>query len=220
MRGILKKRKKKKFRMAFNGQAGQDAFVLWCLQGKRNGIFVEIGSNHPIKINNSYLLEKDYGWRGLMIEYDAKYLPLYREHRSNSAHKIQNAVTIDYIKLFEELEFPKQLDYLQIDLEVDQGTTIQTLEKLKAVMDLGYTFSVITFEHDIYRGDHHSTRAKSRSIFESYGYVRVCSDVKDSGNAFEDWYIHPSVVDLSSRDIQIPLESMEWTDILKKFKIV
>jgi hypothetical protein len=206
--------------MTFNGQAGQDAFVLWCLQGKRNGVFVEIGSNHPIEINNSYLLEKEYGWRGVMIEYQERYLPLYEEYRPKSAYRIKNAVTIDYVELFKELNFPKQLDYLQIDLEVSHGTTIQTLEKLKAAMDLGYTFGVVTFEHDIYDGDKYDTRARSRSIFESYGYLRVCSDVKNCGNAFEDWYIHPSIVDLSRRGLHIPYESMEWTDILKALKIL
>ena len=53
----------------FNGQSGQDIFVQWALQEKRGGTFLEIGSNDPIQINNSYVLEKDYGWRGIMVEY-------------------------------------------------------------------------------------------------------------------------------------------------------
>lgn len=42
----------------FNGQAEQDKFVLNILKNKKKGFFLEIGSNHPIKINNSYILEK------------------------------------------------------------------------------------------------------------------------------------------------------------------
>ena len=38
------------------GQAEQDKFVLNVLNNKKNGYFLEIGSNHPININNSYLL--------------------------------------------------------------------------------------------------------------------------------------------------------------------
>ena len=44
----------------FKGQAEQDKFVLNMLKNKKNGFFLEIGSNHPININNSYILEKNY----------------------------------------------------------------------------------------------------------------------------------------------------------------
>ena len=54
----------------FNGQAGQDKFVINILKEKCNGFFLEIGSNDPIEINNSYILEKKYNWKGIMIEYD------------------------------------------------------------------------------------------------------------------------------------------------------
>ena len=37
-------------------QAEQDKFVLQVLKEKKNGYFLEIGSNHPVNINNSYIL--------------------------------------------------------------------------------------------------------------------------------------------------------------------
>jgi len=40
-------------------QASQDLFVKYLTNEKRNGYFVEIGSNHPIAINNTILLEKN-----------------------------------------------------------------------------------------------------------------------------------------------------------------
>jgi hypothetical protein len=45
----------------FRGQSNQDRFVLNVLKEKKDGYFLEIGSNHPININNSYLLETNYG---------------------------------------------------------------------------------------------------------------------------------------------------------------
>ena len=39
-------------------QALQDLFVSIILNNKYNGYFLEIGSNHPIIGNNSFLLEK------------------------------------------------------------------------------------------------------------------------------------------------------------------
>jgi len=182
----------------FRGQAQQDRFVTTIMKQKQNGFFVEIGSNHPIDINNSYLLEKTYNWRGIMIEYESKYLPSYKQHRPNSIHVIQNANTIDYKNLFQTNNVPLQMDYLQIDLEADNGSTIQTLETLNnEVLDM-YTFATVTFEHDIYRGDFYNTRMRSRQILEERGYVCVFKDIhnKEPKYVYEDWYVHPSLVDM------------------------
>ena len=80
------------------GQANQDKFVLNILKEKKNGYFLEIGSNHPININNTYLLETKYDWKGIMVEYQSEYLPMYKEHRPNSIHIINDARTVDYKK--------------------------------------------------------------------------------------------------------------------------
>ena len=51
-------------------QSMQDIFVLSMLDGKKNGVYVEIGADKPKIINNSYLLEKRFGWRGVSFELD------------------------------------------------------------------------------------------------------------------------------------------------------
>jgi len=133
-----------------------------------------------------------------MIEYDAEFLPLYVEKRPNSVHVISDATKIDYAALFTANNAPIQMDYLQIDLEVENGSTIATLEKLnKDVLDT-YTFATVTFEHDIYRGDFFDTRMRSREIFASRGYVHVFTDIHNRtiDYPYEDWYVHPSLVDM------------------------
>ena len=57
----------------YHSQVGQDKFVINALKFKTNGFFFEFGSQDPIKINNSYTLEKDFGWTGVMFEWDEKY---------------------------------------------------------------------------------------------------------------------------------------------------
>jgi len=83
------------------GQANQDKFVLNVLKEKRNGYFLEIGSNDPIDINNTYTLEKNYSWKGIMVEYDGSFLDLYKEHRPDSIHIINDATQVDYKNIFE-----------------------------------------------------------------------------------------------------------------------
>ena len=49
-------------------QIYQDIFVLYTLNWKRNGFFVEFGATNGFDLSNSYLLEKDFGWKGILCE--------------------------------------------------------------------------------------------------------------------------------------------------------
>jgi hypothetical protein len=182
----------------YNGQAEQDKFVLNILKNKRNGYFIEIGSNDPIYINNSYLLETQYNWKGIMIEYNSSFLESYKNIRPNSIHIINDATLIDYKQLFEINNVPLNIDYLQIDLEANNGSTIRTLEKLDNEIFDKYKFATITFEHDIYHTNFENTRLKSRNIFKKRGYYCVFEDINNQGvNPYEYLYIHPDLVDMN-----------------------
>jgi hypothetical protein len=201
-------------RMIFNGQAGQDCFIMKVLKNKKNGYFLEIGSNDPKNINNTYILEKDYNWRGIMVEYDPIFLESYKKERPNSIHVIDDATKIDYLSILKNNNFPTNMDYLQIDLEVSNSSTLNTLELLNNTIMNEYKFAVVTFEHDIYRGDHYNTRIRSREIFNNNGYIRVFSDVKNDDCPFEDWYIHPDLVDKDIINKIKSNDSMDYKDVL------
>lgn len=207
----------------YNGQANQDRFVLNMLNKKYNGYFLEIGSNHPINYNNSYILEKSYQWKGILVEYDESFLPLYKQFRPNSYPIIGNAITVDYKKILEELQYPKNMDYLQIDLDVDNRSTLDTLLNLNNTIFDEYKFATITFEHDIYRGDFFNTKEISRKIFKDRGYILLFPDVKvfwlGNFQPFEDWYVHPDLVDMKliNKIMSHPIykEGMNHLDYIK-----
>ena len=48
-------------------QSMQDIFVLSMLDGKKNGVYVEIGADQPRVINNTYLLENNFDWSGVSL---------------------------------------------------------------------------------------------------------------------------------------------------------
>ena len=180
------------------GQAQQDKFVIHALQGKQNGYFLEIGSNHPTISNNTYLLESKYNWKGVMVEYDPQYLPLYKEHRPNSIHIIDDASQVDYKRVFESSNRPVAMDYLQIDLEESDGSTLRTLQNLDRNIFDTYTFATVTFEHDIYHSNKYNTRKISREIFAKRGYHSVFQDINNGYEyPYEDWYVHPTLVDIA-----------------------
>ena len=49
-------------------QYWQDLFVLGQLGMKRNGYFVDFGATDGVRLSNTYLLERAYGWTGIAAE--------------------------------------------------------------------------------------------------------------------------------------------------------
>ena len=186
--------------MTSNSKSAQDIFVLNVTNFKRNGTFVEIGSNHPKEHNNTFVLESSYDWKGLLVEYDKSFEELYKSYRPRSLYSIQDARTVNYREILDRYNFPTTIDYLQIDLDVNNRSTLDTLEVLNNAVFDRYKFASITFEHDIYTGNYFNTQQISREIFKDRGYELVFPDVSvfwEGGfKPFEDWYVHPELVDM------------------------
>ena len=133
-----------------------------------------------------------------MVEYNSDFLSLYKHHRPNSIHIINDATQVNYKNVFEKNNMPLSFDYLQIDLEVNNGSTLKTLQKLDNEIFDKYTFATVTFEHDIYATNFANTRLESRNIFSKRGYICVFEDINNQGvNPYEDWYVHPDLVDIN-----------------------
>ena len=57
-----------KFLTRSKSQLRQDLFVLSQLNFKENGFFVEFGATNGVTLSNTYLLEKNFGWNGILAE--------------------------------------------------------------------------------------------------------------------------------------------------------
>ena len=155
-----------------------------------------------------------------MVEMEKKYLPLYKQHRKNSIYVINDATKIDYRNLFLSNNVPFDMDYLQIDLEAKNGSTLHTLQKLDDEVLHTYKFATITFEHDRYSNNFENTREKSREIFKNRGYFCVFEDIHnmDPKFVYEDWYVHPSLVDMNyvNKLMQLNSKNYVYNPITKK----
>lgn len=174
------------------GQANQDSFVLNALKEKRNGFYVEIGAQDPFTWNNTALLESEYNWTGVAFEIVQDLTDNYNNSRKNPC--IQGDATLfDYYKYFKENNYPKQIDYLQLDIEPAH----QTLAALYKLPLNEYRFSVITYEHDLYADPNNALiKAEAMGVLKGLGYKLVVENVTDGipDRPFEDWWIDPNIV--------------------------
>ncbi len=92
--------------------SSSDSFALDILNYKRDGYYVEMGSADPIKGNTTYRMEKDYGWKGLGFDLNEQHAKNYNSVRSNPC-LVEDATKFNYLKYFEENNFPKQIEELR-----------------------------------------------------------------------------------------------------------
>ena len=69
-----RKFKYKKYSYSFNGV---DLLVDYIFKSKKNGFYLDIGAQHPVSNNNTYLLYKK-GWNGINIDLDEKNINLFK----------------------------------------------------------------------------------------------------------------------------------------------
>jgi hypothetical protein len=187
-------------------QAGQDLFVLSALDGLCGGRFIDVGCSHPKTLSNTYLLESEFAWNGILIDMDSVVVDLCKKERTSKC-VCADATILDYKELLKEE--PGIIDYLSVDID-----GIYSFRVLQKIPFTDYKFKVITFEHNAYTG-HRETRELSRKHLDGLGYFRLCSDVTNDGFMFEDWYVHPELVDID-RVMVLLSGGIEWRNILFK----
>lgn len=177
-----------------NSEQFQESFAISMLKEKRNGYYVEIGSGHPTKGNNTFVLENVLGWSGLALDFNERDVELYNKNRKNNAI-CADAITFDYKEYFKENQFPNQIDFLQIDLDglhwkEQEYSGHLGLLALVSLPLTEYRFSVIVFEHDcISNYKNKPVRDAQREILSALDYVLLGS------SGLEDWWIDPSVIE-------------------------
>ena len=74
--------KKFLFKKKYYSFSGVDVIIENIFRHKNNGIYIDVGCQHPIKNNNTYLLFKK-GWNGLNIDLDNDNIDLFNVDRPN-----------------------------------------------------------------------------------------------------------------------------------------
>lgn len=190
-------------------QAGQTRFVDAVIGGRRDGSFVEVGCSHPTELSNTYALESELGWRGLMLDCDLNSVEMCRAQRASRV-VCADATQFDFRTALSEL--PVLIDYLSFDVDEFQ---IPALINFLAAVDAAFrTFRVLTVETDRYRfGDR--PREQIIRMLSDRGYDLIADDVKSQNCPYETFWVHPAHVD-TARAERFRSSGLDWADVLRK----
>lgn len=198
-----------------NSQILQDIFVLAHFGFKRNGYFVEFGAANGKDISNTYLMEKEFGWRGIVAEPAVCWHEDLRRNRTchveTSCVWKDSGSTLSFNET-ENAELATINTYSNSDLHRDSRSrgriydvsTISLTDlliKYQAPTSIDYlsidtegseyeilsNFDFSRFCFEVITCEHNFTPMRSNiySLLTSKGYRRVFEDL----SRFDDWYV-------------------------------
>ena len=91
MKNIFKKIYYNKYAKTSYSISGVDLIIDRMFSKMKKGIYIDLGCNHPIKHNNTYLLHKR-GWEGINIDADKKSIKEFQNLRKKD-HNINALIS-------------------------------------------------------------------------------------------------------------------------------
>lgn len=198
--------------------SGQDKWVLETLEFKTGGFFVDLGSYNGIKDNNTYVLEKDYGWNGICVENSLDHWnQLVTARTCNKFHttiytydgqckidesgkiidneevgNIVNCQTFDTVMTQDG--HTGLIDYLSVNLGGREDDVVLSIDLKK------YEFQLISIQVNRHKTPHKYIDEAFLYLWNN-GYERMVFGVlgadptRDSyGNCYEDWYYNKKYI--------------------------
>tara|TARA_B100000900_G_C20592180_1_gene722024 strand:+ start:465 stop:1250 length:786 start_codon:yes stop_codon:yes gene_type:complete len=193
----------------------QDVFVLAALRCRRNGFFVEFGATDGITGSNSHMLEKEFGWQGILCEPSHQFHEALRSSRSAQIDvRCVSGISGQIVNFTEvkgtglsSMEATKSSDhsvfssYKKNYYPVDTVSLTDLLREKGAPKIIDYlSIDVEGAEYEILRAHdwkafkflvitvEHNYESRRQDIYDlltSNGYKRVLSEI----SLVDDWYV-------------------------------
>lgn len=186
---------------------------------KQERFFVEFGASDGITYSNTFLLEKFFGWKGLLAEPGKKWHDQLLENRtstiekrcvwSHSGHSLEFAESREgeysTIKEFMSSDLHENqrlkskiynvptisLNDLLTEHKVPKNINYLSIDTEGSEFDILRTFHIEKYEIDFITIEHNYTKNRD-SIYEyltNNGFLRILEDMSE----WDDWYIHQSL---------------------------
>jgi FkbM family methyltransferase len=125
-------------------QMFQDIFALSQSGWKKQGFFVEVGVADGVFLSNSFLLEKDYDWKGLLVEPDTNSHASIRKNRTApldiSAAFSKSGLTLEFLSDSNSSELSTLAEFSNSDSHSRKGNKISV--KTKTLTELFEEYKV------------------------------------------------------------------------------
>lgn len=196
-------------------QIRQDLFVLGRLGFPRGGFFVEFGATDGVGLSNSYLLETEFGWDGIVAEPARMWTNALRDNRlcavdtrcvwSQSGKKllfrettVGELSTLDIFAASDshaearergrayEVETVSLLDLL-VQHSAPEMIDYLSMDTEGSELEILESFDFSRYSFRVITVEHNFTsqRPKIRKLLERHGYARVHEEVSQ----IDDWYV-------------------------------
>lgn len=213
---------------ASQAQLGQDILALSTLGIEPKGYFVEFGATNGITHSNTYLLEKEFGWRGILCEPAIVWQEDLKKNReANIDLRCVFSSTGEQVS-FSEVETGalstitsfRNLDGHRKSRKRQRTYTVETVSlndllkthnapnyiDLLSVDTEGSEYSIFNslsfdqFRFGVICVEHNYTanREAIRLLLEKNGYTRVFEEL----SLFDDWYFGPEVLQRLNGEIE------------------
>ena len=196
-------------------QLRQDLFVLSELDFKKNGFFVEFGATNGKDLSNTWLLEKEFQWNGILAEpakcwHDAlqinrsankEFNCVWKDSHSTLTFNEVEIAELSTIKNYSESDVHKEMRRYGKNYDVKTISLNDLLAKYKAPKEIDYLsidtegseFEILShfdFSKHSFRVitcEHNFTayRKKISELLSKNGYLRVYEEI----SGFDDWYV-------------------------------
>jgi FkbM family methyltransferase len=196
-------------------QLRQDIFVLCHLNFKRNGYFVEFGATNGISLSNTFLLESEFSWHGILAE-PAKcwHSDLEKNRKCNIEHKCvwtdsHTNLVFNEVRNAElsTIHHFSNSDHHSIQRKIGEFYEVSTislndlLEKYNAPYQIDYLsidtegseFQILEkldfskYSFGVITCEHNYTpmRDKIFDLLTKHGYIRKYEEI----SKWDDWYV-------------------------------
>ena len=199
----------------------QDLFVLEKLNFKTNGFFVEFGATNGKDLSNTWLLEKNFSWSGVLAEPGKNW---HRELSENRKSYIStkcvwksSGETINFNQTiypeFSTIGSLTNFDGMEKSRQSQESYLVETISLQKLLDDArapkfidylsidtegseyeileSFDFSTYQFAILTVEHNHNSNEIKIDELLLRAGYIRVHHSISD----FDGWYVHHSLQD-------------------------
>lgn len=208
-----------KFLCNSTSQLGQDLIALALSDCKRKGFFVEFGATNGKDLSNTYILEKDFEWQGILAEPARSWHRDLEKNRKceietdcvwkeSGVHILFNEVPYLELSTIDSFSFGDMhnesrkagskylvntitLNELLVKYEAPYYIDYLSIDTEGSEFEILNEFDFSKHEFGFISCEHNFTQTRTDvlNLLERNGYKRVMVDL----SRFDDWYVHDSL---------------------------